>query len=339
MIATNKEADYLSSGFAVNRAAPVSGSRHKEIRKEAIIDNLLLPSGMLQVTGCSKAGKSWILIQAALLVSNGKPVFGHQVKEPMKVLYFNGEICAKQMDARVTEMAIHAGLSSENLHVLSRIGAGHTPSTKWHEIMSEAPEVAAAGYKVLVIDPISSTYDCGDGQSVDENSNDGIYKHLMKIREAFSEHGVAVMYAHHHTKSDNHGDAVNAGSGAGAFGRVATAFIDMGSENDSIKCKFKSRAFKQLNHIYVKPLSILDEEDEPSGVWFEQMERTPIEDMIRDRILDYLKDNPESSKTKLCNEVTGKDARVREVVDDLVQSGVVIESRQGKSLIISLPAV
>ena len=89
--------------------------RHADLRRSAIIENLLLPGGVMQVTGCSKAGKSFLLIEIALQIANGGNIFGQRVLKPNSVAYFNGELSADEFHTRLDELARYRKLSPEDV--------------------------------------------------------------------------------------------------------------------------------------------------------------------------------------------------------------------------------
>ena len=82
-----------------------------------IVDNLM-HEGMLLLGGKSKRGKSWLMLDLALAVSTGRPVWGHfAVSEPQPVLYLALEDGKARVQRRLR--AIQPDIeAADNLHLL-----------------------------------------------------------------------------------------------------------------------------------------------------------------------------------------------------------------------------
>ena len=82
-----------------------------------IVDDLI-HEGMLLLGGKSKRGKSWLMLDLALSVATGKPVWGHfPVEEPQPVLYLALEDGKARIQKRLR--AIQPDISvADNLHLL-----------------------------------------------------------------------------------------------------------------------------------------------------------------------------------------------------------------------------
>ena len=307
--------------------------RHSKLREKAIIEHLLLPGGLMQVTGCSKAGKSFLLIEMALQLANGGSIFGQAVKQSHRVAYYNGELTWEEFHTRLDELARYRGLSPNDV-----LGIHRMEGDRWQEVVDCTAVLQDHDIGVLIIDPISATY---SGKVKDENSNSDIYEHLNEIRETFSKMGITIIYAHHHTKSGASGNAVNSGSGAGAFARVGTAFVDMEESVGGLHLRFKSRTYKQLDAISVKPVDVIDEEGEPCAIAFDwEPIQTPRE-RIWNEVLSYTKENPWSKKTQITTHVTGNKNTVSEVLDDMVSDGALVKKQvqeRGNPIVFSHPS-
>ena len=208
---------------------------------------------------------------------------------------------------------------------------------RWQEVVDGTASLKDRDIGVLIIDPISATY---AGKVKDENSNSDIYEHLNDIRETFSRVGITVIYAHHHTKSGPSGDTVNSGSGAGAFARVGTAFMDMEELVGDLRVRFKSRSFKQLTTIAVRPIEVIDDEGEPCAIAFEWEALKSTEDRIRDDITAYLSEHGETKKTQITVDVKGNKQTVAKVMDDMAEAGLLdLKQLQGRGnpTVVSLP--
>lgn len=317
--------------MALNFTKSDGKKRHSKLREEAIIEHLLLPGGLMQVTGCSKAGKSFLLIEMALQLANGGSIFGQAVKRSYSVAYYNGELASDEFHTRLDELARHRHVSTEDV-----VGIHRMEGVRWSDVIDGAASLRDRGIEVLIIDPISATY---AGKVRDENSNSDIYEHLNDIRQTFSQIGITIIYAHHHTKSGPSGDAVNSGSGAGAFARVGTAFVDMEQVVGEIHLRFKSRSFKQLQTISVKPRDVEDEEGESCAIAFDWEPLKTTKERITAEIKSIIAKNPECNKTQIVSEVRGNKQLVNKVLNDMVAEGelkMTTLSRRGSPNVFSL---
>ena len=303
---------------------------HKDIRDSAIIEELLVPGGLMQITAASKGGKSFLLAQLALQLSNGGTIFGRKVQHPQKVLFYDGEIGHTEWDARMHELSRHMCLSTERIRSIHRNGFNGQPGTPFKEVVEVADKLSDMGFGILIIDPISAIL---EGRVKDENSNMQVYSAMTAIRDVFWQHGITIIYAHHHNKQGTARDIVNSGSGAGSFGRVGTAFIDIELNRKSgLIARFKSRSFRELDTVSVNEVQIHDDHGGCAGKCFEWEPLTQVtENVLRDRIIEYLKQNPGANKTVIQKEVTGNKDDIGAELNSMIDSGMVERTASGRT--------
>lgn len=182
--------------------------------------------GML--TGPSKAGKSFALIQLAVAVACGWQWLGHQCAQG-RVLYINLEIQKPSFLARMndvyTQMAKAHGINDAAVRDLRDIDVwnlrGHAaPLDKLVPLILR--RAAEKGYRLIIIDPIYKVL------TGDENSATDMSYFTNQFDVLCTELGCAIVYAHHHAKGKP-GDkaAADRASGSGVFARDPDAMIDM----------------------------------------------------------------------------------------------------------------
>lgn len=191
-----------------------------------LIEGVLRQGHKMSLTGPSKAGKSFALMELAVAISEGMKWFGNSCEEG-KVLYINMEIdsasCFNRFQNIYEGLHLNIGTSpspkANNIHVWGLRGKSMPLSTLTPYIIEMA---RGRGYKAILIDPL---YKVMDG---DENSNSEVGRMVTCFDQIAGATGASVIYAHHFAKGAA-GDksVIDRGSGAGAFARDPDAIVTM----------------------------------------------------------------------------------------------------------------
>lgn len=187
-----------------------------------LIEGILRQGHKMIISGPSKAGKSYLLIELAYSIAEGQNWCGCRCTQG-KVLYVNMEIENASFYKRVKEVykahGMDAGIHPDNIIVWGL--RGHSmPIT---ELAPKIIEVAKKeGCIAIIIDPL---YKVLKG---DENSNSDIAEMSKGFDRIAQETKCSVIYAHHFAKGYA-GDkqSIDRGSGAGTFSRDPDAILTM----------------------------------------------------------------------------------------------------------------
>lgn len=187
-----------------------------------LIDGVLRVGHKMIITGPSKAGKSFAMIELAFAISEGMKWFGCRCKMG-KVLYLNMEIDEPSFIRRVQSVykkyGMNQGIHPENFEVWNLRGYA-APITKLAPLIVE--NAKGKGYLAIIIDPLYKV------MAGDENSNSDTAEMLKGFDLIATETGASVIYSHHFAKG-NGGDrsVIDRGSGAGVFARDPDAITSL----------------------------------------------------------------------------------------------------------------
>ena len=263
---------------------------------EEIIEGVLHEGCKMIISGSSKAGKTWSLINLAIAASNGMPWLGMPVKQST-VLYldfelkkffgtdrlkrvakatFNGEI---PMNPRLDYWPLR-GYRAELLDLLTKIRA------------------EKRSYELIILDPY---YKLATG--VDENDAKAVGEIVNLIEDFSEETGAAIVFAHHFSKGNkSETDHIDRASGSGVFARAPDAILTLTSheeeehlvlETTSRNCPFSPPKVLELS-ADTFPLFQHKPELEPK---FRKPGQTStiqkkINEALSDKFLELLKDKP-----------------------------------------------
>jgi DNA-binding transcriptional ArsR family regulator len=186
-----------------------------------LIDGLLHKGDKALITSRSKAGKSMLLIQLALAVSNGGTWLGHQCNQG-RVLYVNLELNEVEFIRRVFRVLDATGQQnpSDSLQVWNLRGERIRPLDTFIEKF--IGRVECQNFALIILDPF---YKLADGI---ENAAEDVAEALLRIDDIAEASGASVAYAHHHAKGSQAARSVlDRGSGSGVFARDADVLLDL----------------------------------------------------------------------------------------------------------------
>ncbi|SHJ13534.1 VirE N-terminal domain-containing protein [Rubritalea squalenifaciens DSM 18772] len=179
---------------------------------EDVIENVAARGEKLMLSGGSKAGKTWAMLQLAIAVAEGGFWFNFRCKKG-KVLIVNMEIS----DWRMRDRCRISKATSPNIDFLNL--AGHR--LNWKDLSTHIQGLG--DYDLIILDPIYRML--GD---VDENSNGQVADMLLNISEIARTTNALVAFAHHFSKGSKANTAqIDRASGAGAWARDPDALLTL----------------------------------------------------------------------------------------------------------------
>lgn len=187
-----------------------------------IISGVLRKGRKMILTGASKAGKSFLLVELAMAMATGSKWLGFECKKS-KVLYINFEIPKDSFTDRLRHVAVVRGTRMEDYRGMFDCLSLRGMAKPFKELLpSIKHKVRKGGYEVVIIDPIYKTL-LGD-----ENDARVVAEFCNALDNLASETGVTVIFCHHHSKGASEGmTAQNRSSGSGVFARDPDAIIDL----------------------------------------------------------------------------------------------------------------
>ena len=188
---------------------------------EELIRGVLRRGHKMLLSGSSKAGKSFLLMELCVALAEGREWLGFPCRRG-KVLYVNLEIDPASVTHRFLNIYRALGLPLENawrIYVWNLRGHAMTMDRLTRPLIER---LLSGLFDAVVIDPI---YKVLPG---DENSATEVAAFCNQLDAVCEESGCAVIYCHHHSKGDQSGRRVaDRASGSGVFSRDPDAQLDI----------------------------------------------------------------------------------------------------------------
>lgn len=306
-----------------------------------VIEGVLLETHKMLLTGPSKAGKTWCLINLAVSVATGGWWIDFKCAQ-RKVLYVDLETDPRTLQKRVSRVAeaksADAHAVRENLTLWPLRGK----SCSLEEIAAELFVRCKAGdFGMVIIDP---AYMVQDG---DENNAKDIREFFAKLDEICVNLECTVVISHHHSKgAQGLKSAIDRGSGSGVFGRAPDAVLDMTElvlEPGTLEMARQSHRLADVKRLTGWRMSFTLREfaqRDPLDLWLV----FPLHEVDHTELLADCKPNyggvSEARKLRTEAENLGKVASLEGVCDRLIGHGESCEREEvRKSLGWSLPTV
>ena len=188
---------------------------------EVLIDGIVRVGHKMLISGSSKAGKSFLLMQLAIALSEGLKWLGFKCKKS-KVLYVNLEIDGASCINRFAEIYKALKLKPKYSHdiVIWNLRGRAMPLDKL--VPRLIRKVQNQGYDAIIIDPIYKVI------TGDENNASEMGAFSNQFDKICNETGCAAIYCHHHSKgAQGFKKAMDRASGSGVFARDPDAQLDM----------------------------------------------------------------------------------------------------------------
>ena len=306
-----------------------------------VIEGVLLETHKMLLTGPSKAGKTWCLINLAVSVATGGWWIDFRCAQ-RKVLYVDLETDPRTLQKRVSRVAEAKSADAKPVRENLTLWPLRGKSCSLEEIAAELFCRCKAGdFGMVIIDP---AYMVQDG---DENNAKDIREFFAKLDEICVNLECTVVISHHHSKgAQGLKSAIDRGSGSGVFGRAPDAVLDMTElilEPGTLEMARQSHKLADVKRLTGWRMSFTLREfaqKDPLDLWLV----FPLHEVDHTELLADCKPNyggvSEARKLRTEAENLGKVASLEGVCDRLIGRGESCERDEvRKSLGWSLPTV
>jgi hypothetical protein len=190
-----------------------------------VIKSVIARGEKLQLSGSSKAGKTWAMLHLAEAVQSGGEFLGLQCVQG-NVLFLNFELSETRLRERIGNFPALGNVDFLNFRGME---------CNWGMIEGGLSELES-DYSLIIIDPIYKML--GDA---DENSNGAIAKLLHHVEVVARSMDAATAYSHHFSKgSKGTTDQIDRSSGAGTWGRDPDALLSLTPHQDEASLVFEA---------------------------------------------------------------------------------------------------
>ncbi len=239
---------------------------------EQLIEGVLRCGHKMLIAGASKAGKSFLLLELCIALSEGLAWLGFQCRKS-KVLYINLEIDPASCVRRILKIYEAMGITPvhpEDLVVWNLRGKA-IPLDKLVPVLLK--RMQGQNFDAVILDPIYKVI------TGDENTASDMAYFTNQFDKICAETGASVIYCHHHSKgAQGSKKSQDRASGSGVFARDPDAVLDMIELmlTDDLKnhvrdgnatawrmeCSLREFAnFKPINFWFEYPLHRIDEDN------------------------------------------------------------------------------
>lgn len=186
-----------------------------------LIDGIMRCGHKMLISGPSKAGKSFALIELCIALAEGSHWLGWKCRQG-RVMYVNLELDKASCFDRFKKVYEALDIPPDNLSNIDiwNLRGKSQPMDKLAPRLIRRAQ--KKDYEAIIIDPIYKVI------TGDENSADQMSKFCNNFDKIATELGCAVIYCHHHSKGAQGGKrAMDRASGSGVFARDPDALIDL----------------------------------------------------------------------------------------------------------------
>ena len=186
-----------------------------------LIEGILREGHKMLISGPSKAGKSFALIELCIAVAEGRKWLKWDCAKG-KVLYINLELdrptCLNRFKDVYTAMSLKPE-NARNIEIWNLRGRALSMDKLAPKLIRRAQK---QGFKAIVLDPIYKVI------TGDENSAEQMALFCNQFDLICKELNCAMIYCHHHSKGgQGQKKAIDRASGSGVFARDPDAVIDL----------------------------------------------------------------------------------------------------------------
>ena len=188
---------------------------------EELIYGVLRRGHKMLISGDSKSGKSFLLMELAICIAEGREWLGFRCRKG-RVLYVNFEIDPASAIHRILDIYHRMDLPSRNLDDLLIWNL----RGKVMDLEKLTPKlirrVGDMGLDAIIVDPIYKVI------TGDENNASEMGQFCNYFDKIAADTGCAVIYCHHHSKgAQGNKKAMDRASGSGVFARDPDAQLDV----------------------------------------------------------------------------------------------------------------
>lgn len=186
-----------------------------------LIEGVVRVGHKMMISGASKSGKSFLLMELAIALAEGTKWLGFQCKKS-KVIYINLEIDRPSFINRFIQIYEAIKLKPKHNHDIAiwNLRGEAMPLDKFAPILIR--RVAQRGYDAIIIDPIYKVITGDENKASDMGAFTNLFDMICK------ETGCTVIFSHHHSKGpQGFKRAMDRASGSGVFARDPDALVDL----------------------------------------------------------------------------------------------------------------
>ncbi len=274
---------------------------------DCLIEGVLRKGHKMLISGPSKAGKSFALIELCIAIAEGKSWLGFKCAQG-RVLYVNLELDRASCLHRFKDVYAALRLRADNLKNIDiwNLRGKAVPMDKLAPKLIRRAE--KKGYTAIVIDPIYKVI------TGDENSADQMANFCNQFDKICTELKAATIYCHHHSKG-NQGNkkAMDRASGSGVFARDPDALLDLTEleltdaiiKNENGKARIKGIE-KALNEFIPGWTDEVGQDDRlsPSAMQ-EYAERKLLRTYQHESMLNYISEAQKASQSRTAWRIDG----------------------------------
>ena len=188
---------------------------------EEMIHGILRRGHKMLISGSSKAGKSFLLMELCVSIAEGIPWLGFACRQG-RVLYVNLEIDPASCITRFLKIydALHLPMNKSENIVIWNLRGHAVPLDQL--VPKLVRRVRDQHFDAIVIDPIYKVI------TGDENKASEMGQFCNQFDKICTETGCSAIYCHHHSKgAQGNKRAMDRASGSGVFARDPDAQLDM----------------------------------------------------------------------------------------------------------------
>lgn len=185
-----------------------------------LIEGILRKGHKMLISGPSKAGKSFLLIELALSIVAGRKWLGYQCRQG-KVLYINLEVDGASFYRRIADTAEAMGviIPPRKLDIWNLRGENTFIEHLTPILLRRAKE---KGYTAIIFDPLYKI------NKADENSASEMGEFFNHLDHICKKLNTSIICCHHHSKGGQaQKSSIDRSSGSGVFARDPDAILDM----------------------------------------------------------------------------------------------------------------
>ena len=208
---------------------------NKSIKKDIIVENLMISNGVYLLVSHPKVGKSMFAQQLASSLTTGEDFLGFKVK-PSHVLYVTTEGDLNQLDTRYNLMNLHPVI--DKLHIIDR---DDIPDFYIRDIKNEIHGLTYDKKPLFVIIDMlkdikfDTNYDINNYQEI----NDVVFR---KLKELCRDYNLTILVTHHLNKRDDTMGSVGLNADVDGIIKLKESRNDF----NKLTLDYKSRDFSRL---------------------------------------------------------------------------------------------
>lgn len=200
---------------------PLSSYTERPPLAEELIEGILRRGHKMLISGPSKAGKSFLLMELCISIAEGTPFLGRKVRKG-RVLYINLEISENSAINRIYDIyqALGIPMTHKDDILVWNLRGKAVPLDKL--VPKLIRRVKDQQLDAIILDPIYKVI------TGDENNASDMGAFCNQFDRICSETKCAMIYCHHHSKgAQGAKKAMDRASGSGVFARDPDAQLDI----------------------------------------------------------------------------------------------------------------